>query len=104
MDVVYRTTANFPREEIYSLTSQMRRAAASIPCNIAEGQGRRTTKDFLHFLAIAHGSLRELETQFFISQRLGYFDADQKDSLLSRTEEIGRLINGLARSLRSKLP
>ncbi len=82
----------------------MRRAASSIPCDIAEGQGRRTTKDFLHFLAIAHGSLRELETEVFIAQRLGYLDLNHKDSLLSRSEEIGRLLNGLARSLRSKLP
>jgi len=82
----------------------MRRAAFSIPCNIAEGQGRKTTKDFLHFLAIAYGSLRELETQVILAQRLGYLDQNQKDGLFCATDQIGRLINGLVRSLKSKLP
>jgi four helix bundle protein len=99
---VYRATGVFPREEIYSLTSQMRRAAVSVPCNIAEGQGRRTTKDFVHFLSVAHGSLLELETQIAIAERLGYLDDAAKDILFSRTGEVSRMLGGLARSLNAK--
>jgi four helix bundle protein len=73
---VYRATEQFPKEEIYALTSQIRRAAVSIPSNIAEGQGRGTVNEFTHFLRIAHGSLRELETQLLIAQRLEYLNSD----------------------------
>jgi four helix bundle protein len=104
VEVVYRTTAAFPREELYGLTSQMRRAASSIPCNIAEGQGRQTTKDFLHFLAIATGSLRELETQFFIAHRLGYLNEEKKCDCLGRTEQLARQLAALVNSLRRRLP
>jgi four helix bundle protein len=72
VELVYRMSKQFPREEIYGLTSQIRRAAVSIPSNIAEGQGRSTTKDFLNFLSVARGSLREVETQLLISERLEY--------------------------------
>ncbi len=67
IEQVYRATASFPKEEVYGLTSQARRSAVSIPSNIAEGQGRRTTGEFLHQLSVAHGSLRELETQILIA-------------------------------------
>jgi four helix bundle protein len=103
VEAAYRTTQNFPREEIYTLTSQMRRAAISIPCNIAEGQGRQTTKEFVHFLSIANGSLLELETQCLIAQRLAYINETQTNGLLLLTEEVGRLITGLDRSLHRKL-
>jgi four helix bundle protein len=80
----------------------MRRAAVSIPSNIAEGQARRTTRDFVHFLSIARGSLKELETQIIISQRLGYMNATQQSELIGVTEEVSRLISGLNKSLNRK--
>ena len=96
----YRLTRNFPREEIYGLTSQMRRAAVSIPCNIAEGQGRRTRGEFMQFLGHAFGSLLELETQAHIASDLGYIDVRLADDFLSKTSELCRIINGLSASLR----
>ena len=72
VEEVYKASKSFPREEIHGLTSQLRRAAISIPSNVAEGQGRRTTLDFLRHVSIAYGSLLELETQILIATRLGY--------------------------------
>ena len=97
--LVYRLTVRFPREEKFGLTSQIRRAAVSVPSNIAEGQGRFTTGEFLHFLSIAHGSLREVETQVLIAQRLKYIDAQLTLEFMNLAAEVGRLINGLANSL-----
>ena len=96
---IYEVTKSFPRDVIYCLTNQMRRAANSVPCNIAEGHGRRTKKDFSHFLSIANGSLREVETQITISERLGYLEPSAATKLLEQTDRIGRLIKGLSRSL-----
>lgn len=96
---VYRATQLFPKEEIYGLTSQVRRAAVSIPSNIAEGQGRQTTPDFLRHLSIAYGSLLEMETQHLISLRLGYVAPDVSENILERSGEVGRLLNGLIASL-----
>ncbi|HMG74046.1 MAG TPA: four helix bundle protein [Pyrinomonadaceae bacterium] len=96
---VYRASREFPRQEIYALTSQIRRAAVSIPSNIAEGQGRRTTADFLRHLSIAYGSLREVETQVLIAQRLEYLVQGKVEKVLNRAGEVGRLLNGLMASL-----
>jgi four helix bundle protein len=101
MDLVaeaYRSTRTFPREELYALSSQMRRAGISIASNIAEGQGRGGAPELVRFLRIAYGSLRELETQFLIAERLGYANATQSAVLLEMAGEVGRLINGLIRS------
>ncbi|MBN2580264.1 MAG: four helix bundle protein [Pirellulales bacterium] len=99
---VYRASRKLPKEEIYCLTSQMRRSAISIPSNIAEGQGRRTTRDFQNFLSIALGSLKELETQILIAARLNYWDQATTTSLCGLTERVGQLLNGLLKSLNRK--
>jgi len=103
VELVYRVTDGFPRKEVYGLTSQMRRAVVSIPCNIAEGQARSTTRDFLNFLCIATGSLKEVETQVLISQRLGYLDEPQTSRLLDLTTEVGRVVSGLTNSLKRRI-
>ena len=99
VEEVYKASKSFPREEIYALTSQIRRAAVSIPSNIAEGQGRRTTADFLRHLSIAYGSLREVETQMLIAARLGYSGLERTETVMNRAGEVGRLLNGLMASL-----
>jgi four helix bundle protein len=99
---VYRITRSFPQEELYALTSQVRRAAVSIPSNIAEGQGRGGSKELGHFLRVAHGSLCELETQLLIAQRLAYLSAGELAPQMELAAEVGRLLHGLARSLGSR--
>jgi four helix bundle protein len=102
MDLVtatYRFTAGFPKEEQFGLTSQLRRAAVSIPSNIAEGQGRLSEKEFRYFLGQARGSLMEVETQLQIAQNLGYLQAEQTKELLSGCAEVGRILNGLLSSI-----
>jgi four helix bundle protein len=96
---VYKVSKSFPREEIYGLTSQIRRAVVSIPSNIAEGQGRRTTADFLRHLSIAYGSLREVETQILITGRLRYLAQLRTEEVMQMAGEVGRLLNGLMVSL-----
>ena len=96
---VYRVPKEFPRDELYGLTSQMRRSAISIPSNIAEGQGRGADPEFLRFLKIAYGSLRELETQAMISRRLGFVQRDAAEALLDLGGEVGRLLNGLMNTI-----
>ncbi len=102
VEAVYGATKLFPKEELYGLTSQLRRAAVSIPSNIAEGQGRKSLNEFLHFLSIAYGSLREVETQILIAGRLNYLTQPEVRRLIEFTSEVGRLINGLANSLSKK--
>jgi four helix bundle protein len=92
---IYRETATFPRSEVYGLTNQVRRAAVSVPSNIAEGCGRSSKKEFAHFLCNARGSLLEVETQLEIAKNLGYLPEKNASELLSRTNEIGRMLNGL---------
>jgi len=96
---VYRITRPFPAEERYGLVSQMRRCAVSIPSNIAEGYGRESRTDYIRYLKIARGSLLELETQLMFSGELGYCEQAATDSLVSQTNECGRILNGLIRSL-----
>jgi four helix bundle protein len=100
---IYRYTKGFPREEVYGLSSQLRRAAVSVPSNIAEGNARTTTRDFLHFLSIAYGSIKEIETQVLIAERLGYDQEKHTAELMGSTDEIARLISGLSNSLKRKL-
>lgn len=101
VEVVYRETVGFPSDERFGITSQMRRAAVSIPSNIAEGQARRTSADFGRFLDIALGSLAELETQIIVAARLAYLASANSERLLESAAEIGRLLRGLIRSLAS---
>jgi four helix bundle protein len=98
---VYRCTQAFPKIETYGLTSQLRRAAVSVPSNIAEGQARLSTGEFRQFLGNARGSLMEVETQVCIARDLGYLDQNQSDCLLNDTAEVGRILNGLLASLTS---
>src|SRR5690242_16757979 len=86
--LIYDVTHGWPREEMYGLTSQIRRAAVSIPSNIAEGQGRASTKEFIHHLSIARGSLLELETQVILSKRLGYIKSEAAENLLQNADEV----------------
>jgi len=99
VELVYMETSCFPKQETYGLTSQIRRAAASIPANIAEGHGRRLAKEFLYFLANARGSLLELDTHIEIALRLKYLDSKRYDSLSTLLHEVGRILNGLMRSV-----
>ena len=99
---MYRLTRTWPNEELYGLTSQIRRAAVSVPSNIAEGFGRRATRDYLRMLSIAYASLLEVETQLQIAQMLGFIAQTALDEALSLSGESGRIINGLITSLRSK--
>jgi four helix bundle protein len=88
-----------PDRERFVLSEQLRRAVVSIPANIAEGQGRWSSREFVHHLSIAHGSLREVETHLLRASRLGYLNASGLESVLALASEVGRLINGLADSL-----
>ena len=102
--LVYRETVGFPKEELFGLTAQIRRAAVSVASNIAEGCGRSSDADFLRFLDMANGSLRELQYQISLAHRLGYLA--QKTSLVSEDSilfECGRVLHGLIRSIRSSV-
>jgi four helix bundle protein len=96
---IYNATQSFPAAEKFGITSQMRRAASSIPANIAEGQGRRSTGEFLQSLGIARGSLAELETFVILSERLGMLSEKDSKSLSENCEEISKMLNGLIKSL-----
>ena len=98
---LYKLTKQFPPSELYGLTSQIKRAAVSIPSNIAEGAARKNTKEFIQFLHIALGSLAEIETQLEISSRLGYIK--QPYSLEQKSISIRRLIIGLITSLKKRM-
>jgi four helix bundle protein len=99
---VYKGTATFPKHEIYGLSQQMRRAAVSIPSNIAEGKGHRSDREFSHFLLHARGSLLELQTQLLIAEELQYISKENAQRLLSMAEGVGRALSGLINSMRDK--
>ncbi len=99
---IYNATATFPATETYGLTGQIRRAAISVPSNIAEGHGRESEGDFRRFLAIARGSLAELQTQLILCGELGYLDGAAVGELFRNTEELARMIRGMQKSLASQ--
>ncbi len=96
---VYRLSVQFPKHELYGLTSQLRRSAVSLPSNIAEGHGRNSSKEFYHFLGIALGSLAELETQLILAQHLEYLTEAEIHSVLQNADEVGKMLKGLQKSL-----
>jgi four helix bundle protein len=100
----YAVTQSFPKHEVYGLASQMRRAAVSVPSNVAEGRGRRTKRDFCSFVIQARGSIFELQTQITIAAALGYINKDRSEGLMRRTESVARLLNGLIRYLTPSSP
>ncbi len=99
---VYRITALFPNDEKFGLTSQIRRAVVSVPSNIAEGYGRKTTADYIRFLYIAYGSTCELETQIMLSGDLDYMDTKLAKSIIGKTNEVERMLKSLIKSLENK--
>ena len=98
----YKLTSIFPGEEKFGLISQLRRAAVSVPSNIAEGQARRTTGDFIHFISNAEGSVAEVETQLIIAVELSFCSQAQAETCFSVNDELRRMLNALRRSLESK--
>jgi four helix bundle protein len=102
VDAVYDASDLWPQREQFMLTSQIRRAAVSVPANIAEGHGRNGTAEFVYHLGIAYGSLSEVETLFRVATRRGYQTEETLDGLFSISREVGRLINGLIRAMRSR--
>ncbi|ADE12746.1 four helix bundle protein [Sideroxydans lithotrophicus] len=100
---IYKITAVFPNDERFGLTSQIRRAAVSVPSNIAEGHGRKATGAYLNHISIALGSVMELETQLQIALRLNFVDSDTCIVLLSQTDEIGRMLGGLKKSIANQV-
>ena len=98
----YRLTRGFPKEETFGLSSQIRRAAASVPANIAEGHGRENTRTFVQYLRIAQGSLKELETHLLLAERVGIANRTLIDAPVEQCEAIGKMLRALIRSLQQK--
>ena len=101
VELVYRETADFPRQEVFGLTSQIRRSAVSIPSNIAEGAGRNSTRELAQFLGIASGSKAELDTHLEIATRLGFIRADSE--VFRLLDRVGKLLVGLRKSIRQSI-
>ncbi|HWQ34038.1 MAG TPA: four helix bundle protein [Blastocatellia bacterium] len=99
----YQVTRPFPREELFGMTSQIRRAAVSVPANVAEGYGRESTKEYLRFLKIAQGSLKETETHLILSMRVGLCTEESLDPILLQSEQLGRMLHSLIRKLEVRL-
>jgi len=100
---VYQATDSFPRDERFGLTSQIRRAAVSIPANIAEGAARDSKREFCHFLSNAQGSASELETELLIAQKLGYLPEKNHETIRADLNSVGRMIVGLSKSIKNKI-
>ena len=103
VEAVYRLTLEFPKHEAYGITQQLQRAAVSVPSNIAEGHARASSKEFLHYISIALGSLAELETQVIVASRLQYLKTQELDSILQKTDETGKMLRGLQKTLTAKV-
>ena len=103
VEIVYKLTAKLPKEELYGLTSQMRRSAVSIASNMAEGQGRNSKGEFLQVLGNARGSLEELRTQVLIAQRLKFAVEPEIENVLKVLERVARLVNGLMQAVKPKV-
>ena len=99
---IYRITSTFPKSEMYGLSDQLKRAAASVPANIVEGQSRQTTKEYLHFLYNARGSLEEVRYFLFLSMQLKFLDEDTYREMEDRYESASKMLNGLIKSLKKK--
>jgi len=102
VETIYLQTRNFPKEEMYGLTNQVRRAAVSIPANIAEGNGRITRKEYLRFLYIANGSMKELETHLLIAERLNFLTKESLEKIQVKLQTVGKLLTTLRKSLALK--
>ncbi len=101
--LVHQLSAALPRSETYGLVSQLRRAATSVPSNVAEGYARRSTKEFIYFLHVALGSMAELETQLLLAQRVGYLSESEVTNLQDRIEEVGRVLHAVVAALRRRV-
>jgi four helix bundle protein len=99
----YRTTRSFPKEEMFGLTSQIRRSAASIPANIAEGHGRENTPSFIQYLRIAQGSLKELETHWMLAERVGLVEKGSIEQIIRQCESLGKMLRLLIRALQQNV-
>lgn len=100
---VYLLVKKLPKEELFALSDQLRRSAISIPSNIAEGQGRNSTKEFIHFLAIAKGSKAELETQLLLCIKVNYLNQSEIETAINLIQEVGKMLNVLQKSLTTNL-
>jgi len=101
-EACYRLTRQFPREELFGLTSQVRRGAGSVPANIAEGHGRENTGSFVQHLRVSQGSLKELETHLILAERVGILAAVDLQPILAQCESLGKMLRALIRSLQDK--
>jgi four helix bundle protein len=99
----YQLTRAFPKEEMFGLTAQIRRAAASIPANVAEGHGRENTQSFIQYLRIAQGSLKELETHLLLAERIGFVSSAKTKVFFVQCEELGKMVRSLIRALQMKV-
>jgi four helix bundle protein len=99
VEMIYRETGNYPKTELYGLTGQTRRAAVSVPANIAEGYGRQNRGEYLNFLSIAHGSLTELETHLLIALRIGYLNNPTMEPIQKQLNSVGRLLIAIRKAL-----